>query len=305
MTTGSLKTRGSAPATPRRSSGTKYYGDSQTEEQSGTRVGGSRAVRTGAVRTGSARPGSRVVSARVAGGTARPVSPVENPASPRTLRRTRRLGSQQQVSVRGRRIAPVKSQSALKNWAVAAVAAFLLGIGFTQYLSGVTTEQSFQIAESKEQSTALSDQLESLERDVAVAQSGGNIAAEAAKLGMVAPQQPGILSVEGDKVEERREMAGDSNRPVVDVNGNQRQPGATSDPNKTNNVPGLAPQSAAGAAAQNNSTGAVPYSDQQSGNAGNTSSPAPNAGNTPAAPAAPAAPAPAANPAAAPVAPPN
>lgn len=245
-----------------------------------------------------------------AGRIARPARPRQGSSGTRTVparrqRRTGRLGSQQRVSVRGRRVVPIeRTNSSMVRWVVALTAMFVLGISAVMYLSGVTTEQSFQINDARQRSAELTNQLETLERDVAMAQSSSHIAEEASKLGMVAPSQAGILDVKGDKITERRASDPAATRPVIDVNGNVRPQGATSDPEETNNIPGLAPNSPAGAEAQANGGNAgLPYASRQEGRAPAPApaAPAPAPAPTPAAPA-PAAelPAPAPGPAPAP-----
>jgi len=228
-------------------------------------------------------------------------------SQPRALqdrrKRTGRLGSQQQVSMRGRRIAPRdNTDPRARSWSFFMAFALIAGIVSVMWLSGITTDQSFQIADARKQSTNLTNELESLERDVSDAQSAANIAARASEMGMVVPDQTGVLNVNGDKVDEQRPADAAESRPVIDVNGTKKPSTATSDPAQTANVPGLAPESPTGAAAQNG-TGEVPYSNQNSagGAAAGNQAPAPA---EPAPAPAPAAPAPAPAPAA-PVAPPN
>lgn len=182
----------------------------------------------------------------------------------RRPRRAGRTGSKQQVSVRGIRVSQVKSgQSSIVRWAVAVIAVLILGVSAIMYLSGVTTEQSFQLADARQRSGELSNQLETLERDVAQAQSSANIAAKASELGMVTPDKPGILEVKGDKVEERRAGDAAATREVIDINGDTRKRGATSNPDETDAVPGLAPSTPLGAEAQNGArNGGVPYADR-------------------------------------------
>lgn len=175
--------------------------------------------------------------------------------------RSRRLGSQQQVSVRGRRIAPVKTTNARRVRIIALVVfVAVLGIAGVMFFSGLTTEKTFQISEAEQKSETLSSELVTLQRDVEKAKSAQNVAAEASELGMVVPDQPGILDANSGKVHERRPADPEKSRPISDVNGETKQRGATSNPDETRDVPGLAPRSPAGAEATNNlSTGDVPY----------------------------------------------
>ncbi|MGP9725097.1 hypothetical protein ACT3SZ_13885 [Corynebacterium sp. AOP40-9SA-29] len=163
----------------------------------------------------------------------------------------RRRGSRQQVSVRGRRVSvpTAKERSVVRTWVVLLLI-FVAGVAFAMYLSGKTTEQSFQLSEAQETSTSLSNELESLHRDVEDASSTQRIAAEASRLGMVAPGQAGVLNVEGDEVNELRAADPSSTLPVTDINGEVTAQRPTSDPDATDQVPGLAPQ-----ALENENTG--------------------------------------------------
>ncbi|OLT51451.1 hypothetical protein BJF89_06940 [Corynebacterium sp. CNJ-954] len=155
----------------------------------------------------------------------------------------RRRGSRQQVTVRGRRIAvpSAAERSVVRTWVVL-LALFVAGVAFAMYLSGKTTEQSFQLSEAEATSTTLSNELESLHRDVEDASSTQRIAAEASRLGMVVPGQAGVLDVNGDDVNELRAADPEATRPVTDINGEVRAQRPTSDPEATGQVPGLAPQ---------------------------------------------------------------
>ena len=159
-------------------------------------------------------------------------------------------------------------------------------------LSGVTTQQSFQITKANEQSKQLDNELESLTRDVELAKSSGRIAAEASKMGMVAPDQAAVLDANGKKIKEVRPGDNSKNREVIDANGEATRRGATSNPNETNRVEGLAPNNPMlagnvaprGQAQASNGNGELPYSQHRgSASAGN---------NAPAAPAPAPAPAP-------------
>lgn len=279
MTTGTLKTR--STASPRSDSGARSYQSTRS----------TRTTRTSRTVERPAQRGERTIS--------------QPQALQDRRKRTGRLGSQQQVSMRGRRIAPRdNTDPRARNLAFFMAFALIAGIVSVMWLSGITTDQSFQIADARKQSTNLTNELESLERDVSDAQSAANIAARASEMGMVVPDQTGVLNVNGDKVDEQRPADAAKNRPVIDVNGTKKPSTATSDPAQTANVPGLAPESPTGAAAQNG-TGEVPYSNQNSagGAAAGNQTPAP-AAPAPAPEPAPAAPTPAPAPAA-PVAPPN
>lgn len=176
-------------------------------------------------------------------------SSVAAPAGPRGGRRhahtspVRRRGSRQQVSVRGRRIAvpSAAERSVVRTWVVLLLL-FVAGVAFAMYLSGKTTEQSYQLSEAESTSTTLSNELESLHRDVEDASSTQRIAAEASRLGMVVPGQSGVLDVNGEEVREVRPADPAATLPVTDINGRTPAQRPTSDPEATGQVPGLAPQ---------------------------------------------------------------
>ncbi|MEY8566701.1 hypothetical protein [Corynebacterium sp.] len=173
---------------------------------------------------------------------ATPVRRREDRHRPRTSP-VRRRGSRQQVSVRGRRIAAptAAERSVVRTWVVLLLL-FVAGVAFAMYLSGKTTEQSFQLSEAEETSTTLSNELESLHRDVEDASSTQRIAAEASRMGMVVPGQSGVLDVNGDEVHEVRAADPEATLPVTDINGEAPVQRPTSDPEATGQVPGLAPQ---------------------------------------------------------------
>lgn len=188
-------------------------------------------------------------------------------------RRNSRLGSKQQVSVRGRRVVSSSpTNSRLRRRIVGAALAFVAGIGGVMILSGVTTEQSFQIANANEHSQQLDNELESLNRDVELAKSSGHVAAEAAKMGLVVPDQAAVLDANGNKVKEIRPGDDSKNREVIDANGEATRRGATSNPNETNRVEGLAPNNpllagnvAPRVQANPGANGELPYSGRRNG----------------------------------------
>lgn len=218
-----------------------------------------------------------------------------------------RVGSRQQVSVRGRRIIALeRGNPQLTRRIALAVAVFIIGVVSVMALSAATTKQSFQIAEAQKHSTTLENEIESLNRDVNNAKSSANIAKEASELGMVTPKQSGILEDRNGKIKETRPADAERGKDVVDVNGNAKRRGATSDPEKTNRVEGLhpnnpivagdrAPDVNASAPGNAQANGGLPYS---GGTAGQT--PGQAAAPAPAAPAPAPGPAPAAAPAPAP-----
>lgn len=182
----------------------------------------------------SGRTGHRHVATSTAGSVGAP--------SRRRTSPVRRRGSRQQLTVRGRRVTvpTAAERSVVWTWVVL-LALFVAGVALAMYLSGKTTEQSFQLSEARDTSTSLSNELESLNRDVQDASSTQRIAAEAAEMGMVVPGQAGVLNVEGDRIDEVRPSDPSETRPVTDINGDARPQRPTSDPDATGQVPGLAP----------------------------------------------------------------
>ncbi|WP_146743904.1 hypothetical protein, partial [Corynebacterium heidelbergense] len=210
-------------------------------------------------------------------------------AAPRTS-----VGARRTVSVRGRRVVDYNRANSAVVRLVGVVAAMLIvGIAVIMYLSAVTTDQSFRIAEARKQTTSVGNELESLERDVTVARSSGHVAERAAQLGMVVPNQPGVLEArgaDGRDIVETRPSNAEGNRPIQDVNGRQQRRGATSTPAETANVPGLAPSDPAGQAAVIRGTPGQPAGAPQAAELPYAPSTGPAAPVAPPAAAAPAAP---------------
>ena len=250
------------------------------------------------------RPRTAAEAERAGLRTSAPRSLRQQPAKPRrNLHRAPayrgRLGSQQRVSERGRRLQPIKQEnSRVFRFVSFVVAACIIGTVAVMLLAGMTTEKTFQVTDAEAKSKTLANEITTLERDVEKAKSAQNLSAKAAELGMVAPGQAGILETNGDKVEQRRESDNSKDRRIVDVTGNKRTREATSSPEETRNIPGLAPSSPAGAAAAGNmNSGDLPYANQGHGAPAPAPAPAPALANGehPAPPAPPAAqPAPAA-----------
>ncbi|QNP92838.1 MULTISPECIES: hypothetical protein [Corynebacterium] len=239
------------------------------------------------VRTHTTHADTRIDSPRRTG-TSRNAEALRRP----TRTRSSRLGSRQQVSVRGRRVTAVKDNSRLVKLVALPVLAFVLGIGVVMWISGLATAQSFQLSAAQKHSTTLANEIESLERDAEVAKSGATIAKEAAKLGMVAPDQAGVIDAQGAEAATVREPGVGKDKEITDVNSDARPRGATSNPDKTANVEGLAPQEAvvAGVGAHiASNTGGLPYDNRTAPRGPEAANPAP-----PAPAPAPAAPAPAA-----------
>lgn len=169
------------------------------------------------------------------------LSPAQSPAQEGTDSRKRasrqRLGSRQVVSVRGRRVAPIKQVSLLPRLSAVAITLMIVGAALAMWLSGVATQQTFRVQQLNAQDQQLSNQIETLNRDLANVSSNAEITRRASDLGMVVPNQPGILTVEnsGDTVHQR--PADPATSPIIDVNGAPVRSGqASSDPNKTDEL---------------------------------------------------------------------
>lgn len=143
------------------------------------------------------------------------------PQAPKPKQKRRfqhQAGSQQILSIRGRRVLQQRIDPATVTFMVLATFAVVAGLVLTMFVTGITTQQSFRIQNLREQNTVLNNQLETLNRDLADVSSTSNLAQQAATLGMVLPVQAGILSVdaEGNVVEQRAASA--ETQPLVDVN---------------------------------------------------------------------------------------
>ncbi|GAA1474086.1 hypothetical protein P4N68_07470 [Corynebacterium felinum] len=152
-------------------------------------------------------------------------------------------GSKQQFTYRGRRVERPKADRGKIRFTIFISIIVMLGVCAATLLSGVSTDQSFKISTLKHNEQMLRNQLETLNRDLQQASATAEIARRAQEMGMVVPDQPGILvrNENGDIVEQR--PATDATRPIVDVNGQQIRPRlVTSDPKLTQEVaPNLNP----------------------------------------------------------------
>ncbi|MEZ2120931.1 MULTISPECIES: hypothetical protein [unclassified Corynebacterium] len=168
----------------------------------------------------------------------RPQRPNATPPMPQRRRFQWAPGSRQVVSVRGRRIVAPKADPVRVRFAIVLVVTLLAGVMLTIYLSGLTTQQTFRLQELSRTDSRLGNQIETLNRDHQSATSAAEIARRAAELGMVIPDQPGVLSVRSDGgVDELRAAEPDAVRPIIDVNGSRVIPGpASSDPVETDAV---------------------------------------------------------------------
>lgn len=160
--------------------------------------------------------------------------PGRDPHAPLPTRRKpyqNRLGSKQVVSVRGRRVTTTRQTTLLAKLGATSFVLLIAGVALAMWLSGVSTQQTFHMQQLASQDRQLSNQLETLNRDLENVSSSAEIVRRAIDMGMAVPTQPGILEVRanGEIVEER--SANPATRPILDVNGQPIRPGQpSSDP---------------------------------------------------------------------------
>lgn len=131
-----------------------------------------------------------------------------------------RLGSQQVVSVRGRRVGSVAKPSKFSALSSVAVPLLIVGIALAMLLSGLATTQTFTVQKLQSQERELSNQVESLTRDLEDRRSAASLAKRAQDAGMVVASEPGIVEVdEAGTVKERRAFNPEAVVKLVDVNG--------------------------------------------------------------------------------------
>ncbi|MDK8822318.1 hypothetical protein QP980_00340 [Corynebacterium coyleae] len=188
--------------------------------------GGSRAMTL--TRDGSARTSRTSAPAR------RRTMPGVKPHVPHSRGRGR-LGSQQVVSVRGRRVGTVAAPSRFSAVSALAVPLLVIGIAIAMLLSGVATTQTFTIQQLQSKERELANEVESLNRDLEDRRSAAEIAQRAAGAGMVVAGEPGLVEVmEDGRAEERRPFNPEKVAKIVDVNGEAlRQGRASSDDRAT------------------------------------------------------------------------
>lgn len=140
-----------------------------------------------------------------------------------------RLGSQQVVSVRGRRVATAAKNSKFSQVSSIALPLLLVGIIGAMILSGIATTQTFTIQKLQSQERQLANEVESLSRDLEERRSSAEIAQRAEAAGMVVASEPGIMAVDDQgHAEERRPFNPESTAKLVDVNGEQIRSGRAS-----------------------------------------------------------------------------
>ncbi|MCS4536187.1 hypothetical protein [Corynebacterium sp. HS2168-gen11] len=165
------------------------------------------------------------------------IAPPERSVRPAKRRFARQLGSQQVIVHRGRRVERPQVDTSRRNHAIMLILAVVFGAWMSLYYSGLATENAFKIDELRGQEIILHNQLETLRRDLENASSTAEIARQAQEMGMVIPNQTGVLARLADGSIQEIRPAGEGTRPIIDVNGQKIQPNvATSDPKATAEV---------------------------------------------------------------------
>lgn len=155
---------------------------------------------------------------------------------PRRKAFQRKAGSQQVFSYRGRRVERPQVDQRLVRLVVSMTLLLVGAVLACMALSGLATSQTFALQQLQNKERVLANQVETLNRDLQNVSSSAALANKARELGMVIPDQAGILATDehGNIVEQR--PATDITRPIVDVNSVAPAPVATSDPEDTQEV---------------------------------------------------------------------
>lgn len=164
---------------------------------------------------------------RTQGRTEHPTSRVRTtPGVKPHVQRTKargRLGSNQVVSVRGRRVATTKVRSKFSSLSQIALPLLVIGIAAAMILSGIATTQTFAIQKLQAKEQQLANEVESLNRDLEDRRSSAALAQRADSMGMVLAGEPGVVAVnEEGYAEEQRPYNPESASKLVDVNGEGR-----------------------------------------------------------------------------------
>ncbi|WP_235923178.1 hypothetical protein [Corynebacterium lizhenjunii] len=159
--------------------------------------------------------------------------------TPQRGQRAQRLGSRQVVSERGRRVSSARQVSQRFRLASYGVGLLIAGVCGSMWFSGQATQQAFHIQELSVQETMLTNQLETLHRDLENVRSSADVARRAAEASMGVPVQAGIVEVqENGDIAERRPATAETES-IIDVNGAPVRPGqASSDPKEVADVSG-------------------------------------------------------------------
>lgn len=131
-----------------------------------------------------------------------------------------RLGSNQVVSVRGRRVATAQTRTKFSSLSQIALPLLFVGIAAAMILSGVATTQTFTIQKLQAKEQQLANEVESLNRDLEDRRSAAALAQRADAMGMVLAGEPGVVAVdEAGHAQEQRPYNPESATKLVDVNG--------------------------------------------------------------------------------------
>lgn len=154
--------------------------------------------------------------------------------------RMSRVGSRQVLTVRGRRVSTTVTDRSKFRFAGLAILVFVVGIAIAMFLSGLSTAQSLELHEARQAESVLADEVTVLERDAEYLKSTSEIARRASELGMVNVGQPAVLVVAEDGSVHEVRPGDPGAQEILDVNGTPMRPEApTSDPEQTENVPGM------------------------------------------------------------------
>ncbi|MDO4908734.1 MAG: hypothetical protein Q3962_02630 [Corynebacterium sp.] len=130
-----------------------------------------------------------------------------------------RLGSKQQLTNRGRRVVQPKANPAVIRMLVMVTVVIAGAIAGAMGLSVYTTEQTFHLQDLKATDQTLSNQIETLHRDLEQKQASAALAQHASQSGMVVPNIPGIIQTQQDgTAAEVRAANPTETRPVTDTN---------------------------------------------------------------------------------------
>lgn len=135
-----------------------------------------------------------------------------------------RTGSKQNLSHRGRRVVQPKPNPGIIRMLIMVTVVLAGAIAAAMGLSVYTTEQTFHLQNLKNTDAALTNQIETLQRDLERKRSAAAIAEHAQDDGMVVPNIPGILESQADgTVAQTRDPDTQETRPITDVNANNAQ----------------------------------------------------------------------------------
>lgn len=176
-----------------------------------------------------------------------PTRPIESPRPSRQdhistersgrVLRGNRLGSQQRVTNRGRRITPIKNQTILPRISVIAITLLISGIAIAMWLTGLATQQTFAISSLRVENQQLENEVETLNRDLRHVSSTGELTRRAQEMGLVVPQQPGVMVAEENGELSERRPVDPATSPIIDINEQSgRADRASSDPRQTDEV---------------------------------------------------------------------